>query len=133
MLKIPNESLAAFGSLAGRLAKNAAWARSTNGNIALFKAYVGDDFMPVRPVDAIAAGACEGLAVITGSTRSEWRHYIVPNGLIAKVNEAAVKALCVNAGRRIRPDPERHHLPHAVRAAHGIPAQGRRDGLGLQL
>ena len=36
MLKIPNESLAAFGSLAGRLAKNAAWARSTNGNIALF-------------------------------------------------------------------------------------------------
>lgn len=48
--------------------------------------------------DAIAAGACEGLAVITGSTRSEWRHYIVPNGLIAKVNEAAVKALCVNAG-----------------------------------
>ena len=98
MLKIPNESLAAFGSLAGRLAKNAAWARSTNGNIALFKAYVGDDFMPVRPVDAIAAGACEGLAVITGSTRSEWRHYIVPNGLIAKVNEATVKALCVNAG-----------------------------------
>lgn len=98
MLKIPNESLAAFGSLAGRLAKNAAWARSTNGNIALFKAYVGDDFMPVRPVDAIAAGACEGLAVISGSTRSEWRHYIVPNGLIAKVNEAAVKALCVNAG-----------------------------------
>ena len=98
MLKIPNESLAAFGSLAGRLSKNAAWARSTNGNIALFKAYVGDDFMPVRPVDAIAAGACEGLAVITGSTRSEWRHYIVPNGLIAKVNEATVKALCVNAG-----------------------------------
>lgn len=98
MLKIPNERLAAFGSLAGRLAKNAAWARSTNGNIALFKAYVGDDFMPVRPVDAIAAGACEGLAVITGSTRSEWRHYIVPNGLIAKVNEATVKALCVNAG-----------------------------------
>lgn len=92
MLKMPNESLA------GRLAKNAAWARSTNGNIALFKAYVGDDFMPVRPVDAIAAGACEGLAVITGSPRSEWRHYIVPNGFIAKVDEATVKALCVNAG-----------------------------------
>lgn len=98
MLQMPNESLAAFGPLAGRLAKNAAWARSTNGNIALFKAYVGDDFMPVRPVDAIAAGACEGLAVITGSTRSEWRHYIVPNGFIAKVDEATVKALCVNAG-----------------------------------
>lgn len=98
MLKIPNESLAAFGSLAGRLAKNAAWARSTNGNIALFKAYVGDDFMPVRPVDAIAAGACEGLAVITGSTRSEWRHYIVPNGLIAKVNEATVKGSASTPG-----------------------------------
>ena len=83
MLKIPNESLAASDRLRAG-SRRPPHGRSTNGNIALFKAYVGDDFMPVRPVDAIAAGACEGLAVITGSTRSEWRHYIVPNGLIAR-------------------------------------------------
>ena len=152
MLKIPNESLAAFGSLAGRLAKTAAWARSTNGNIALFKAYVGDDFMPVRPVDAIAARR------VRGSRRDHRFHPFRVETLHRSqrphrqgersCGEGALRQRrafrrsarslppCrqgLDAGRRIRPDPERHHLPHAVRAAHGIPAQGRRDGLGLQL
>ena len=97
MTMTDNQS-AAFGALAGKLAMNREWARSTQGNVALFKAFVGDDFMPKRPVDAIAHGACAGLSVIAGSTRSEWRHYIVPNGFIDKVNESMLKALCTNAG-----------------------------------
>ena len=54
--------------------------------------------MPKRPVDAIAEGACAGLPVIAGSTHSEWRHYIVPNGFIDKVDDAKLRALWTNAG-----------------------------------
>ena len=98
IMRMSANQLAAFGPLSGKLATNPEWARITLGNVALFKAFVGDDFMPKRPVDAIAEGACAGLPVIAGSTHSEWRHYIVPNGFIDKVDDAKLRALCTNAG-----------------------------------
>lgn len=60
-MRMSANQLAAFGPLSGKLATNPEWARITRGNVALFKAFVGDDFMPKRPVDAIAEGACAGL------------------------------------------------------------------------
>ena len=39
------------------------------------------------------------MAFIVGSTSSEWRYYIVPNGAIAKKNRASAAALIAGANR----------------------------------
>lgn len=69
----------------------------TDGNTSLFKGWVDGDQMPMRPIEALRRGAAEGLHVIAGSMASEWRHYIVPNGQISKVNEKAVEKLLEGA------------------------------------
>lgn len=97
MMKVPFEDLAAFGPLAGKLAGDREWAQMTDGNTSLFKGWVDGDQMPMRPIEALRRGAAEGLHVIAGSMASEWRHYIVPNGQISKVNEKAVEKLLEGA------------------------------------
>ncbi|MDO5531171.1 carboxylesterase/lipase family protein [Sutterella sp.] len=93
LMSLPIEKLADFRPLAGKLAGDREWARFTCGNTSLFKGWVDGDLMPERPVDALARGAAAGLRVIAGSTHSEWRWYIVPNGQIDRIDEGAVARL----------------------------------------
>ena len=99
LMAVPVEKLPAFGPLAGKLSADLEWAQFTDGNTSLFKGWVDGDIMPARPVDAIARGACAGLAVIAGSTASEWRYYIVPNGRIGEIREKDVEKLLEGAKR----------------------------------
>ena len=149
MMKVPFEDLAAFGPLAGKLAGDREWAQMTDGNTSLFKGWVDGDQMPMRPIEALRRGAAEGLHVIAGSMASEWRHYIVPNGQISKVNEKAVEKLLEganlpkdlsrlykDAGRGEKPGDrfaQRHHLPHAGASPYRSSGCRRRPGLVLQL
>lgn len=97
MMAVPIERLADFRPLAGKLAGDLDWAQMTDGNTSLFKGWIDGDLMPERPIDALRQGRAAGLHVIAGSMASEWRHYIVPNGQISKVDERAVEKLLAGA------------------------------------
>ena len=101
LLAVPYEKLPAFGPLAGKLGADLEWAQFTDGNTSLFKGWIDGDVMPERPVDTIAKGACAGLSVIAGSTASEWRYYIVPNGRISAITRKDVDALLTGAKRSL--------------------------------
>lgn len=101
LLAVPYEKLPAFGPLAGKLGADLEWAQFTDGNTSLFKGWIDGDVMPERPVDAIAKGACAGFSVIAGSTASEWRYYIVPNGRISSITRKDVDALLTGAKRSL--------------------------------
>lgn len=104
LMTVPFEKLAAIGPLSGKLAADLDWAQFTNGNTSLFKGWIDWDsggIMPERPVEAIARGACAGLNVIAGSTSSEWRYYIVPNGRIDELKKKDAERLLVGANRPI--------------------------------
>lgn len=75
-----------FKPLAGKLAQDPEWHRFTRGNVSLFKPYVDNDIIPVKPADAVLAGAANGIEVLMGCTREEWRHYIVPSGAISRMD-----------------------------------------------
>lgn len=99
LAKVPFEKLSDLPKIAGRLAADPEWAKFTDGNVSLFKGWIDQDFIPELPVDALQKGAARKMAFIVGSTSSEWRYYIVPNGAIAKKNRASAAALIAGANR----------------------------------
>lgn len=96
---MPFEKLSDLPKIAGRLAADPEWAKFTDGNVSLFKGWIDQDVIPELPVDALRKGAARKMAFIVGSTSSEWRYYIVPNGAIAKKNRASAAALIAGANR----------------------------------
>ena len=99
LAKVPFEKLSDLPKIAGRLAADPEWAKFTDGNVSLFKGWIDQDVIPELPVDALRKGAARKMAFIVGSTSSEWRYYIVPNGAIAKKNRASAAALIAGANR----------------------------------
>ena len=86
--------------IAGRLAADPEWAKFTDGNVSLFKGWIDQDVIPELPVDALRKGRLpEKWTFIVGSTSSEWRYYIVPNGAIAKKTVHSAAALIAGANR----------------------------------
>lgn len=96
---MPFEKLSDLPKIAGRLAADPEWAKFTDGNVSLFKGWIDQDVIPELPVDALRKGAARKMAFIVGSTSSEWRYYIVPNGAIAKKNRSSAAALIAGANR----------------------------------
>lgn len=99
LAKVPFEKLSDLPKIAGRLAADPEWAKFTDGNVSLFKGWIDQDVIPELPVDALRKGAARKMAFIVGSTSSEWRYYIVPNGAIAKKNRSSAAALIAGANR----------------------------------
>lgn len=63
--------------------------RSGLGVMGLFPTIDGD-VVPDVPLTRIAAGAGSGVDLVTGTTRDEFRFFLVPTGIAAMVNDAAL-------------------------------------------
>ena len=96
--ELPRERIPEFRALASKLAQDPEWHRFTRGNVSLFKPYVDNDILPEKPADAILAGAANDIEVLMGSTREEWRHYIVPNGAISRMNSRPAEQIVHTLG-----------------------------------
>jgi para-nitrobenzyl esterase len=59
---------------------------------------VDGDTLPALPIDAVAAGAGAGIALLTGTNREEQRLFVVPNGLIDLFGEDAAVATAAGYG-----------------------------------
>ncbi|MET0297884.1 MAG: carboxylesterase family protein [Microbacterium sp.] len=74
---------------------------------------LGDDSAPVTPIDALLAGAGDGIPVLIGTTSEEYRLWFVPGGLLGRIRRSTlllarlasgVPRRVVRAHRRRRPD-----------------------------
>jgi para-nitrobenzyl esterase len=54
---------------------------------------VDGDLIPAHPLDAIAAGAGSGVALLTGTTTEEYRLFLVPTGMAELVTDEGLDAL----------------------------------------
>ena len=95
---IPVEKLFSFAAFIAERDKDPEWCRMLGGNTGLFKPYCDGEILLKRPVDAIAEGAARGLEIMVGSTRDEWRLYVVQDGTIDAINEQSVKRFTDSAG-----------------------------------
>jgi para-nitrobenzyl esterase len=59
---------------------------------------VDGDLIPVRPLDAIAAGAGSGVCLLTGTNADEFRLFLVPNGLAGLLDEPGLAGLAAMFG-----------------------------------
>ena len=67
------------------------WAEITT-NMMAFEPIVDGDILPVRPIDAIAAGASAGIDMLIGTTTEEFALFLVPTGISAAVGAAGLRA-----------------------------------------
>jgi para-nitrobenzyl esterase len=67
-----------------------------------FEPVVDGDVLPGPPLDRIAAGSAVGVDLLVGANRHEWRFFVVPTGLVDRMDEALLAA--VAAGYRLPPD-----------------------------
>jgi para-nitrobenzyl esterase len=56
-------------------------------NLMAFEPVIGDDVLPVLPIEGIAAGAGAGVEVLVGATTEEMRFFMVPTGAIDLVTD----------------------------------------------
>jgi para-nitrobenzyl esterase len=54
---------------------------------------VDGDLIPARPLDAIAAGAGAGVALLTGTTTEEYRLFLVPTGMAGLITDELLAGL----------------------------------------
>lgn len=108
---LPRERMPEFRTLAGKLSRDPEWHQFTRGNVSLFKPYVDNDILPAKPADAILAGAANNIEVLMGSTREEWRHYIVPNGAISRMDRRPSEQIARTLGLpSSTPDQYKNHF-----------------------
>lgn len=90
--------LAQMTTVVANLQRDKEWVRFCYGNPSIFKSVVGDEILPLRPIDAIESGLAQSKDVIIGCTQNEWRYYLVPNGQISQISDSDVYTLVNNAG-----------------------------------
>ena len=59
---------------------------------------IDGDVLPSLPIDAIKAGAGNGVEVLAGTTRDEFRFFLVPSGVAAAVTSEALPAIVARFG-----------------------------------
>jgi para-nitrobenzyl esterase len=71
-------------------------------NLMAFEPVIDGDVLPDSPLDLIAAGASANVDVLIGTNTNEFRLFLVPNGSIDQVTDAALRQTVINYGL----DPE---------------------------
>ena len=61
------------------------------GNQMPFEPVIDGDVIPARPIEGIAAGTGVGVDVLVGTNAEEQRLFLVPNGVIGKITEQALR------------------------------------------
>ena len=90
-------------------------------NLMAFEPVIGDDVVPVLPIEGIAAGAGAGVDVLVGTTTEEMRFFLVPPGAIGFVTDdmlrGAVGAYGIDADAALAAYADAGELPGDVLAA----------------
>ena len=112
-----DELISAQASVAAAIATTpdpGRWAEITVNAMA-FEPVVDGATLPARPIDAIAGGAGAGVDVLIGTTSDEFGLFLVPTGVVARLDERflrmAVSALGADVGSLL--DGYRKTHPHA--------------------
>ncbi len=61
------------------------------GNQMPFEPVIDGDVIPARPIERLVAGAGAGIDVLAGTNVEEQRLFLVPNGVIGKITEQALR------------------------------------------
>ena len=60
-------------------------------NLMAFEPVIGDDVVPVLPIEGIAAGAGAGVELVVGTNTEEMRFFMVPSGVIDMVDDGGLR------------------------------------------
>lgn len=89
--------------------------------VSKFVPVVGDDIIPIRPLDALAQGAGAEIDVLIGSNREEMNLYLVPTGVKSKIGKLLAWFVLSRSTPKAR----------GVLKAYGMGSKGVRPGEAL--
>jgi para-nitrobenzyl esterase len=86
-------SLKAQAELSADLAANrdpSRWGEEVAVSMMPWQPVIDGDVIPARPIDRIATGASANIDLMVGTNTDEWRLFLVPNGVVEQITEAAL-------------------------------------------
>ncbi|CUW25391.1 carboxylesterase/lipase family protein [Streptomyces reticuli] len=96
----PDRLMAAEGALGREIAEAAdpgLWGESAGGGTTVLPVVDGDT-LPLRPIDALAAGAGRDIDLLTGTTSDEFRLFLVPLGIGPRITDEVLTGFLAGLG-----------------------------------